>query len=79
MQRYKDWLAATQGTTLEATMRQGAEHTAETLADYGGSEFRTGDTKGDYVAAINAVRDLRRGWRRAMTPAWDVVSEWSLR
>ena len=60
-------------------MRQGAEHTAETLADYGGSEFRAGGTKGDYVAAINAVCDLRRGWRRAMTPAWDVVSEWSLR
>ena len=57
----------------EAIMRQGAEHTAETLADYGGSEFRAGGTKGDYVAAINAVCDLRRGWRRAMTPAWDVV------
>ena len=79
LQRFKDWLTATQGTSLEATMQQGAEYTAETLADYGGSEFRAGGTKGDYVATINAVCDMRRGWRRAMTPAWDVVSEWSLR
>ena len=79
LQRFKDWLTATQGTSLEATMQQGAEYTAETLADYGGSEFRAGGTKGDYVATINAVCDMRRSWRRAMTPAWDVVSEWSLR
>ena len=76
---FKDWLAETEGSTLEATMREGAEYTAEKLADFGGCEFRAGGTKGEYVAAINAVGDLRRSWRRALTPAWDVVSEWSLR
>ena len=76
---FKEWLAETHGSTLESIMREGAECTAEKLAEYGGCEFRAGGTKGEYVATINAVADLRRAWRLALTPAWDVVSEWTLR
>ena len=76
---FKEWLVETHGSTLESIMREGAECTAEKLAEYGGCEFRAGGTKGEYVATINAVADLRRAWRLALTPAWDVVSEWTLR
>ena len=44
---FKDGLAETQGSTLEAIMREGAEYTAEKLAEYGGSEFRAGGKKGE--------------------------------
>ena len=76
---YKRWLRDEWGVTLDEICLHGAEYTAYALAMYGIAEFKAGGTRGEYVAAINAVVDLHRGWRRAMTEAWDVVSEWTLR
>ena len=59
MKGFKEWLAETHGSTLESIMREGAECTAEMLAEYGRCEFdnalywlqrmvRGGGTKGEY-------------------------------
>ena len=70
--------AAERGDDFAALLAAGPDAVAQLLRDFGQALYSSRRSLHDYRETINAVVDLRRGWRTLMTAAWDVVTEWQM-
>ena len=70
--------AAERGDDFAALFVAGPDAVAKLLRDFGQMLYTSRRALHDYRETINAVVDLRRGWRTLMTAAWDVVTEWQM-
>ena len=70
--------AAERGDDFAALLAAGPDAVAKLLRDFGQMLYTSRRALHDYRETINAVVDLRRGWRTLMTAAWDVVTEWQM-